>query len=63
MTMIFKIFEIRFKDNIIVKFFEKFFIIFVFIKVSAREYNICSINNVLFVIVMKYIFDYNDIKI
>ena len=47
----------------IIKFFEKFFIVFIFVKISIKKYNIYLINSVLFIIVIKYIFNHDDIKI
>ena len=47
---IFKILEIWFKDNIIVKLFRKSFIALIFIRVSTRWNNIYLINNDIYFI-------------
>ena len=47
----------------LINFFRKPLIIIVFIRVLIKPNNIYLINLVLFIIIIKYIFDYNRIKI
>ena len=61
--IILRIFEIWFKDDILVKFLRKSFTVIIFIRVLIRRNNIYSIDRVLFIIIIKYIFNYDRIEI
>ena len=63
MSTINKIFDIWFKDNIIVKFLWKSFIALIFIRISIKWNDIRFIYNVIIIIIINYIFDYYNIKI
>ena len=63
MSTINKIFDIWFKDNIIVKFLWKSFIALIFIRILIKWNNIRFIYNVIIIIIINYILNYNDIKI
>ena len=63
MSTINKIFDIWFKDNVIVKFLQKSFIALIFIRVSIKWNNIRFIYNIIIVIIINYTLDHNNIKI
>ena len=63
MLTINKIFDIWFKNNIIVKLFWKPFITLIFIRILIKWNDIRFIYNIIFIIIINYISNYDNIKI
>ena len=63
MSTINKIFNIWFKNNIIVEFFWKSFMILIFVRILIKWNNIHFFYNVIIAIIINYTFNHDDIKI
>ena len=61
--MINKIFDIWYKDNIIVKLFWKSFIAFIWIWISIKWNNTRFAYNIIITITINYTFNYDNIKV
>ena len=63
MSTINKIFDIWFKDNIIIEFLWKSLIVFIFVRISIKWNDTRFVYNVIIAIIINYTFNHDGIKI